>query len=302
MKIMKPKFIKSAKDLQTTHEAIRKGFLEQAILKTERAAPYVEAAGIFERALKNSETLEDILSNSELRDDLITACGFSDKARMKLTAKELDESVRKVLAKIEKTTGELYKVDILYRYLLTKGDTLGGSMRNMTGSLAGIKLVELIAERLKAKKADIQLSKTKSGKVKRIAWGSRVLLFDVKLPSSIISNNIDVILLSSEESGNEDLDKTLLADETKYVACGELKGGIDPAGADEHWKTANSALGRIRTAFGRNGPALFFVGGAIEASMAKEIFKQLKTGKLTHAANLNVEEQVNDFVDWLISL
>ena len=30
---------------------------------------------------------------------------------------------------------------------------------------------------------------------------------------------------------------------------GELKGGIDPAGADEHWKTGNSALVRIRKAF-----------------------------------------------------
>ena len=27
-----------------------------------------------------------------------------------------------------------------------------------------------------------------------------------------------------------------------YLACGELKGGIDPAGADEHWKTAGKAL------------------------------------------------------------
>jgi len=94
----------------------------------------------------------------------------------------------------------------------------------------------------------------------------------------------------------------LLADKSKYLACGELKGGIDPAGADEHWKTANSALSRIRSAFGRNAPALFFVGAAIEASMAKEIFKQLKSGKLSHAANLHEDEQVNDLVDWLLSL
>jgi hypothetical protein len=30
---------------------------------------------------------------------------------------------------------------------------------------------------------------------------------------------------------------------------GELKGGIDPAGADEHWKTARTALQRIDDAF-----------------------------------------------------
>jgi type II restriction enzyme len=39
-----------------------------------------------------------------------------------------------------------------------------------------------------------------------------------------------------------------------------LKGGIDPAGADEHWKTAGSALLRIKRAFQAEGlaPATFF--------------------------------------------
>lgn len=99
-----------------------------------------------------------------------------------------------------------------------------------------------------------------------------------------------------------DTEESLLADKNNYIACGELKGGIDPAGADEHWKTANSALGRIRAAFGRNVPTLFFIGAAIESSMAKEIFGQLRSGKLTHAANLNEEKQVDDLVGWLSSL
>jgi hypothetical protein len=33
------------------------------------------------------------------------------------------------------------------------------------------------------------------------------------------------------------------------IALGELKGGIDPGGADEHWKTAQAAFNRIRQAF-----------------------------------------------------
>jgi len=33
---------------------------------------------------------------------------------------------------------------------------------------------------------------------------------------------------------------------------GELKGGIDPAGADEHWKTANKALDKMRKPFTPN--------------------------------------------------
>jgi type II restriction enzyme len=68
----------------------------------------------------------------------------------------------------------------------------------------------------------------------------------------------------------------------KYLALGELKGGIDPAGADEHWKTANSALGRIRKAFSDKNcyPKTFFIGAAIENAMAKEIYQQLNNNTL----------------------
>ncbi|MFH1893464.1 MAG: AvaI/BsoBI family type II restriction endonuclease [Candidatus Zixiibacteriota bacterium] len=97
--------------------------------------------------------------------------------------------------------------------------------------------------------------------------------------------------------------RELLEDRDKYLACGELKGGIDPAGADEHWKTANSALGRIRQHFsGADRPALFFVGAAIETAMAEEIFAQISDGQLTCAANFTVPQQVLDLASFLVTL
>lgn len=295
---MIPKFIKSGADLQTKHRAICDGFLAQALQKTEKAKPFVEEAKTFYTMLKKINSVEKLLTLQKSRNDLACACGFSDKARSQLTESELDNAIKKVLSRIYKEAGSEFREDILYRYLLTKGDTLGGSMRNLTGASATTKLAEKIIERLSGNQKKIQVLKSKSGKIQRVIWNGRVLLFDVK--PHIINKNIDVILINSGDTTAPE--EKLLADKNKYIACGELKGGIDPAGADEHWKTANSALGRIRTAFGRSVPFLFFVGAAIEASMAKEIFKQLKTGQLTYAANLNEEEQVNDLVDWLLSL
>jgi type II restriction enzyme len=90
----------------------------------------------------------------------------------------------------------------------------------------------------------------------------------------------------------------------KYVALGELKGGIDPAGADEHWKTANSALERIRVAFRKrkHHPSTFFIGAAIEKAMAQEIFGQLQNGVLSNAANLTNDEQLVSLCKWLVEL
>jgi len=90
----------------------------------------------------------------------------------------------------------------------------------------------------------------------------------------------------------------------KYIALGELKGGIDPAGADEHWKTANSALERIRNAFSEKNcqPYTFFIGAAIERAMAEEIYHQLENRTLTNGANLTNEKQVVPLCSWLIDI
>lgn len=296
---MSNRFINSPKDLQTKHEAITKGFLEQATQKTEKAVPYTEKARAFYKALMSVNSIEEIIDLKEFRTDLMAACGFSDKARAKLTDQELDEVIEKVLNDIYSVAQQDFREEILYRYLLTKGDSLGGSMRNLTGATAGNKLVNAIAERLKNAGHEIYLAKTTSNKVRRIAWGNRVMRFDVT--PGIIKKNIDVILLSSNKENDESADRILLEDRGSYVACGELKGGIDPAGADEHWKTANSALGRIRTAF-KKPPALFFAGASIEAAMAVEIFEQLKDGRLAMAANITDENQFDELVNWLINL
>lgn len=292
------KYIQKSKDLQTSHSAIRDGFLSVALLKTEKAKPYIAEAKKFREALMAATSVTDLLSLTEYRNALVSACGFSDKAKSKLTDEELNAAVREVLDRIHKEAGKEFRDVILFRYLLTKGDTLGGSMRNIAGASAGVKFIERILDQLSDRKIKTRLIRNKTGKIQRIFWNGRMLLFDTK--PKLINKNIDVILLNS---GNAELSEDeLLSNENQYIACGELKGGIDPAGADEHWKTANSALGRIRKAFGRKCPALFFVGAAIEASMAKEIFSQLKRNKLSYAANLNNNNQVDDLVNWLIHL
>jgi len=85
---------------------------------------------------------------------------------------------------------------------------------------------------------------------------------------------------------------------------GELKGGIDPAGADEHWKTANSALVRIRSSFNKLecSPQTFFIGASIEKAMANELFYELQEGKLNNVANLTDDQQLTELCNWIINL
>ena len=149
----------------------------------------------------------------------------------------------------------------------------------------------------------------------------RVLMYNVKVP--IVKNeeesdkqnkakNVDICLFNCE---HEELSNSKLTYSSEiarqvystpecYVALGELKGGIDPAGADEHWKTADSALRRIRQSFARLGhsPSILFIAGAIEESMADEIWGLLTSKIIANAANLNQEEQMVSLTSWLCSI
>ncbi len=128
----------------------------------------------------------------------------------------------------------------------------------------------------------------------------RTLLLN--LTPSFIGKNVDLCLLNGDYSEfNNNYDSSLNKVPAKYIALGELKGGIDPAGADEHWKTANTALERIRIAFKSLNlkPHTFFIGAAIEKSMAQEIYTQMEAKTLTNAANLTNEKQLISICEWI---
>ncbi|TXT36333.1 MAG: type II site-specific deoxyribonuclease [Planctomycetota bacterium] len=127
----------------------------------------------------------------------------------------------------------------------------------------------------------------------------RTLIYRQTVP--IVRNNVDLCLF---DCGADDLTKEMRTNPAAYLALGELKGGIDPAGADEHWKTAGSALVRIKSAFAKHKakPKIFFVGAAVATKMAAEIWAMLKKGDLDNAANLTDDNQLAAVTSWLCSL
>ena len=120
----------------------------------------------------------------------------------------------------------------------------------------------------------------------------------------VVKKNVDLSILDGTIDDLKKGKQSIIHSIDAYVALGELKGGIDPAGADEHWKTANSALERIRKSFSKKKkkPQTFFIGAAIENSMASEIFKQLRTGSLNNAANLTNDDQLTSICEWIVIL
>ena len=297
---MSPQFIKSPQDLVTTHQSTRQGFLEQALKKAEVANTYVDQAYRLQERLHEAGNPQEAIDTQDIQEQLIAAAGFSGKAANYFSAAELKSALLTVLETIHEHDRVRWRDAVLYRFLLTRGDSLGGSMRNITGSTATSKFAQAVMDILEERDMAplATYSPRNPEKIQCVSWEHRVLHFD-KTPT-FIRKNIDVILLRNLSNDRTNAQGIHRRDD--YIACGELKGGIDPAGADEHWKTATSALDRIREAFPADGLALFFVGAAIEAAMATEIFSQLQSGKLAFAANFNAPDQLSHLVTWLTSL
>lgn len=313
------RFITSADSLVTTHEETRAGFLSIALEKNRVGDPFVKNALAFKAMVAHTHCAEDLLTIPEVRPFLITAADLSDKSLAYLNEDDRTMAIQELIDKFLKPAGADYIDEATFRYLLIKGDAVGGSMRNKIGALGQERLIRAIFSSmsvrgircdrmLKDSKRWINVDLSEAGveaNIKALHWindsGERMLVFNATIPT--VKNNVDICLFSSNINDYDP--KTIVRHNERAIMFGELKGGIDPAGADEHWKTGNTALNRIRTSFAAAGyPQMLtsFVGAAIERAMAEEIYAQLESGTLTNATNLTNNNQLIEYCNWLIEL
>ena len=312
--------IRCAEDLITTREQTRAGFVEAALEKNRKAQPYIEEAKTLKSYASKAKNPMDLLEMYEIRKGLLTASGLSDKSLKYFEDSDKMEAIYKMIKEFLEPAGAGFVDELIYRFLLIRGDSLGGSMRNLVGSIAEMKLKRKFLSVLSMKQIPFKIL-LKSNKpsnswslisyedafedadeICAISWlcnsQSKVLFFNATIP--LVKNNVDICLYKGTPATYNS--GSIVNDNDKAIMFGELKGGIDPAGADEHWKTGNTALTRIRTAFHAFNVKTSFVGAAIEKKMAGEIFSQLESGVLTNAANLTYNEHLTNYCEWLVNL
>ena len=264
---------------------------------------------MLESAALRAKRPADLLRMSGIQAALKTAAGASDGVTK-------HESVRQFVRRIAKPEKNFVD-ELVSQFLLVCGAKLDQMMRQTPERLAQRRLTRSILAHLRnagltyrwrsaanggwsnksTDEAAIELDL--NGLSWTVAGKPRSLIYNLTVP--VVRNNVDLCLF---DCSVEDLTKELRTNPAGYLALGELKGGIDPAGADKHWKTAGSALLRIKSAIAKHKakPKMFFVGAAIATKMATEIWSMLKKGDLDNAANLTDDNQVAAITRWLCSL
>jgi len=313
------KYISKPVDLITTHEETRAGFIAFALEKNRKSSPYIEQARALKVVASKTNTPAELKDIKDIQSALLSAAGLSDKSLKYFNETDKKIAVEELINNFLEPAGKDYVEELVYRYLLIKGDSLGGSMRNAVGAIGQQKFVRSLLSMLRVLDIPYQWIDARNKNswidmtdddliveenIKAISWNyngsTRVLGFNITIP--IVKKNVDLCLFNVDT--NTYIETKVQNTPESIILLGELKGGIDPAGADEHWKTANSALRRIRDAFTKENLPIktIFIGAAIENAMAVEIFNQLTDEELNNAANLTNENQLAEICNWIISL
>jgi type II restriction enzyme len=301
--------IKTSEDLVTSREQTRAGFIAFALEKNRRSTPIIESAKSFKVLASKAKTAKELFNISEIQPALLTAAGLSDKAINYFNEEDKKKAILGLIDNFLEPAGKYFVDEVVYRYLLIKGDSLGSSMRNIVGAIAQQKFVRTLLSNLSISGTNYQWLDNKTKKweekpnndfsieeqLKALSWknpkgNNRVLAFNLNIP--IVKNNIDICYFDADiETYNNGI---IVNTPEKILMLGELKGGIDPAGADEHWKTGNTALNRIRESFAKHDLKIetSFIAAAIEKKMASEILSQLQSKTLSNAANLTIDKQL----------
>lgn len=201
----------SANSLVTSYAAVRAGFVSLALERNRRAIPFVAQARDLKAAALKARTPADLLSITEIRGALLTAAGISDKAAGYLEEADKIEAIQGLIRDYLEPQGEDFIEELVYRFLLTRGDTLGGSMRNVGGFLAQCKLTRSLLAHLRNGTVPYRWSATGSApwsdmaedeaaielNLRGLSWivgkKPRTLIYNYTVP--VVRNNIDLCLL-----------------------------------------------------------------------------------------------------------
>ena len=141
--------LKSSADLITTYEAIRAGFVALALEKNRQATPFVAQARALKVFASQAKIPAELVNMEDIQPALLTAAGISEKAIRHLQQQDKVQAIQGLIKNFLEPAGANFVEELVFRFLLTRGDTLGGSMRNVGGVLAQRKLTRTIISTLK---------------------------------------------------------------------------------------------------------------------------------------------------------
>ena len=200
--------LKSFADLVTPYEETRAGFISLALEKNKIATPFVQEAKALRVFASRAETPKQLLQISEIQESLLTAAGLSDKAKNHLQKMDKQEAINGFIENFLEPSGKSFVDELVYRFLLTRGDSLGGSMRNLGGKLGEWRFTRCLISTFSITGVDFEYLNSKNKQwmppnseleiekqLKGLRWArrgnERTLIYNLTVPT--VQKNVDPV-------------------------------------------------------------------------------------------------------------
>lgn len=154
----------SSRDLETAHEAVRAGFVAMVLEKNRRATPYIDEARTLRHQIAAVNDPTHLLPIQEIEAALLTTAGLSDKAQKHLQSDDKAQAIKHLINDFLPPAGDTFAEELVFRFLLFRGDALGGTMRNLAGALAQRKVTRTIVAILRNAGLPYSWQDARSGK------------------------------------------------------------------------------------------------------------------------------------------
>jgi len=254
-------------------------------------------------------------------------------------ARELAVYFNTIVSALLKGAGTITPYRHVVMMMGNVGDALGGVSRNEVGRVAMMRILNPLVARLHSRgflasiayslKGQITLDDDDSGAEER-KWIEitphtnvqelldrfetyRVLYHELRMVNGsrlLLNAQLKWVDPITGETYKVGPDLHSHVGDTDLLWAGELKGGADPAGSDEHWKTATEALRRITDAARRTDrrkPQLSFIAAILVDRVARAAQSWIDNGDLTSVYNLTqmyekreeMDRYLNDMVRFL---
>ncbi|MEN4010442.1 MAG: AvaI/BsoBI family type II restriction endonuclease [Bellilinea sp.] len=144
-------------------EATRAGFVALALEKNRKAVPYVAEARALQNAALSAKTPADLLKIKGIESGLLTAAGLSDKSLKHLLPEDKAEAINGLIKNFLEPAGSKFIEELVFRFLLTRGDALGEAARLAREAAAEQRAVFSNFSASKLKGFELQVPFTKGG-------------------------------------------------------------------------------------------------------------------------------------------
>ncbi len=205
------KAVPNYESLVTHYEQTRAGFLAMALAKNRNAIPFIEEAKALKVLASKADKPNDLIDFADIQPSLLTAAGLSEKALGHLTKNDARKAILDLIENFLEPSGKSFIDELVYRFLLVRGDALGGKMRNIAGMVGEWKFTRTLISTLSVQSRNFQYLHSDNRvwlwgnsedtdieqKIKGLSWKTngkpRTQVYNLTVP--MIRKNVDLCLL-----------------------------------------------------------------------------------------------------------